>query len=68
LGIEVVSIERDAKVPALNDAVITKGWLRPRLLGHLPVLLVSPQAQGQWENIYWKRKKRNHAELVKSNL
>jgi hypothetical protein len=57
MGIEVVSTERDARVPAPDDTVITKGWLRPRLLGYLPVLLVSPQGKGRWENIYSKRKK-----------
>jgi hypothetical protein len=60
MGIEVASMERDAKVPAPNDMVITNGWLRPRLLGHRPVLFVSPQGKGQWENIYWKREKKNN--------
>jgi len=50
-GIEVVSMERDANVPAPKDTVITNGWLRPRLLGHLPVLFVSPQGEGEWKNI-----------------
>ncbi|MBW2429315.1 MAG: hypothetical protein JRF56_10170 [Deltaproteobacteria bacterium] len=60
-GIEVVSMERDAKVPAPNEVVITNGWLRPRLLGHQPVLFVNPKGKGQWKNIYWKRgKKDNH--------
>lgn len=54
-------MERDANVPAPNDTVITNGWLRPRLLGHLSVLFVSPQGKGQWKNIYWKRKKNNHS-------
>jgi hypothetical protein len=43
MGIGVVSMERDAKVPAPNDTVITNGWVRPRLLGHQPALLVNPQ-------------------------
>jgi hypothetical protein len=60
MGIEVVSMERDAKVPAPHDKVITNGWLRPRLLGYLPALFVSSQGKGQWENIYWKRTKTNH--------
>ena len=59
MGIEVISMERDAKVPAPNDTVITNGWLRPRLIGHLPALFVSPQGKGLWKNIYWKRKKGN---------
>jgi hypothetical protein len=57
MGIKVVSMERDAAVPAPNDTVTTNGWLRPRLLGNLPVLLVSPQENGQWQNIYRKRGK-----------
>ncbi len=55
MGLEVVSIKRDAEVPAPNDLVITNAWLRPRLLGHRPVLFVSPQGKGLWKNIYWKR-------------
>jgi tRNA(Ile2) C34 agmatinyltransferase TiaS len=57
LGITVVSMERDAEVPAPENTVITNGWLRPRVLGHSPVLFVSAQGKGQWQNIYWKRKK-----------
>jgi hypothetical protein len=57
MGIKVVSTERDAEVPAPNDTVTTNGWLRPRLLGNLPVLLVSPLETGQWQNIYRKRRK-----------
>ena len=57
-GIEVVSMERDANVPAPTDTVMTNGWLRPRLLGHRPVLFVNPIESGTWQNIYWKRKKR----------
>jgi hypothetical protein len=57
MGIEVVSMERDAGVPAPPDTVITNGWLRPRLLGKFPVLLVSPEEKGRWQNIYHKRRK-----------
>jgi hypothetical protein len=57
MGIEAVSMERDAMVPAPNDKIITNGWLRPRLLGHMPVLLVSARENGQWQNIYRKRVK-----------
>lgn len=59
LGITVVSMERDAEVPAPENTVITNGWLRPRVLGHSPVLFVSAKGKGQWRNIYWKRKKIN---------
>ena len=61
MGIKVVAMDRDATVPAPNDAVITNGWLRPRLLGNLPVLLVSLQEKGQWQNIYRKRGKVKNA-------
>jgi hypothetical protein len=60
MGIGVVSMERDAYVPAPGDTVMTNGWIRPRLLGHRPVLFVTPLGEGQWKNIYWKRKKGNH--------
>ena len=65
MGIKVVSADRDAAVPAPNDAVLTNGWLRPRLLGNLPVLLVSLQENGQWQNIYRKRRKINdHSKTI----
>jgi hypothetical protein len=72
LGVEVVSMDRDAKLPAPDDTVFTNGWLRPRLLGHLPVLFVNPQGKGKWENIYWKRQKTNdhlgkHAQIKAEN-
>jgi hypothetical protein len=58
MGIEVVSMDRDAAAPAPGDMVFTNGWLRPRLVGYLPALFVSPQGNGQWKNIYCKRKKK----------
>jgi tRNA(Ile2) C34 agmatinyltransferase TiaS len=61
MGMEIVSMDRDSNVPAPDDTVMTNGWIRPRLLGHLPVLFVNPVAKGQWRNVYSKRKKReNH--------
>jgi len=59
MSIEIVSMERDAKIPAPDDMPITNGWLRPRLLGHRPIVFVNMQGEGQWEHIYRKRKKRN---------
>jgi hypothetical protein len=59
-GIETVSLDRDARIPAPNDAVITHGWLRPRLMGHRAVLLVRPLGPSTWENVYHKRKKSDH--------
>jgi len=61
MGIEVVSMERDAVIPAPNDTIISNGWIRPRLLGWHPVLFVNPTGKGLWKNVYWKRhKKSNH--------
>jgi hypothetical protein len=54
-------MERDAKVPAPGDVVFTNGWVRPRLLGHQPILFMRPKGDGQWENMYLKRKT-NHQE------
>jgi hypothetical protein len=56
-NIDVVSADRDARIPAPGDRVLTHRWLRPRLLGHRPVLLVRPKGDGVWENIYSKRRK-----------
>jgi len=42
-NIVVVSGDRDARVPAPEDLVHTKGWLHPRLWGRRAVLLVTPQ-------------------------
>ena len=65
MGIELVSMDRDATLPAPNDTVFTNGWLRPRLFGNRPVLFVSPQGKGQWKNIYYKRRKTNgHQEKI----
>jgi hypothetical protein len=68
MGIEVVSMERDATIPAPNDLVITNGWLRPRLLGKRPVLFVSAQEKGRWHNIYRKRRKGNTLLEKQKNL
>lgn len=57
MGIEVVSADRDANVPAAHDTIITRRWLRPRLLGHRPVLFVNPVETGVWRNIYGKRER-----------
>jgi len=57
-SIEVMSVDRDAAVPAAADRVDTRNWARPRLIGNRPVLLVKPSGPGMWENIGEKRKKR----------
>jgi tRNA(Ile2) C34 agmatinyltransferase TiaS len=59
-NIEVVAEDRDAPIPAPEDRVLTHRWLRPRLLGHRPVLLVRPTGEGVWENIYRKRRHPDH--------
>lgn len=56
-NIIVVSVDRDATVPAPGDLVYTKGWLRPRLLGGRAVLIVNRKSEGTWESIGGKRKK-----------
>jgi len=53
--IVVVSGDRDARVPAPEDLVHTKGWLRPRLWGGRAVLLVTPKEDGGWESVGNKR-------------
>jgi tRNA(Ile2) C34 agmatinyltransferase TiaS len=56
-NIVVVSNDRDARVPAPDDIVHTKGWLRPRLWGNRAVLLVAPKTVGVWESIGGRRNK-----------
>ena len=56
-GIQVVSIDRDAKVPAPDEMVLTNRWVRPRLLSGRPVLMVRPKQEGIWVNIGEKRVK-----------
>ena len=55
--IELISTDRDARIPSPGDLVVTNGWVRPFRLGHKPVLFVSPQEQGRWVNIHAKRGK-----------
>jgi hypothetical protein len=59
-GIGTLSTDRDAKIPSPNDVVFTHGWLRPRLVGHRPVLFVKPQRESVWENIDRKRREKAH--------
>jgi tRNA(Ile2) C34 agmatinyltransferase TiaS len=56
-NIVVVSGDRDARVPAPEDIVCTKGWLRPRLWGKRAVLLVTPRDGGVWESLGERRNK-----------
>jgi hypothetical protein len=55
----VVSIDRDARVPAPEDVVHTKGWLRSRLWGSRAVVMVAPIGEGVWKSVGEKRKDRS---------
>lgn len=61
LNIFTVSLDRDSRVPAPEDVVMTKGWLRPRLWGNRAVLAVMPTDKGVWESLGGKRRKNNGA-------
>ncbi|MBP1749637.1 MAG: conserved hypothetical cytosolic protein [Deltaproteobacteria bacterium] len=56
-GISVISIDRDARIPAPNDIIGTSGWLRPRLLGGKAVLPVGEKGPHHWESLGRKRGK-----------
>ena len=56
--IMVVSIDRDGRVPAQEDIVDTKRWLRPRLWGGRPVLPVIHQSNGHWEILGEKKREK----------
>ena len=59
LGVTVVSIDRDAQIPAPEDIVITGGWLRPRLWAGKPVLPVIPKDKNLWETVGGKKRRKN---------
>jgi len=50
-GLHIVSLDRDSLVPAPDDLVDTKGWLRPRLWGFRPVVAVTPAGPNFWESM-----------------
>lgn len=56
LNVIPVSLDRDGQVPAPEDLVQTKGWLRPRLWGNKPILPVIPAGDGVWESLGGKRR------------
>lgn len=58
-GIMVVSVDRDAPVPAQEDVVDTKGWLRPRLMGGKPGLPVTFKGKNLWKTIGEKNRNKN---------
>lgn len=57
-GIQVLSIDRNAMVPGIEDVVETRNWLRPRLWGFKPVLPVRNIGPGRWQSLGGK----HHAE------
>jgi len=57
-GIAVVSIDRDARIPAFEDVIDTKGWFRPRLWGGKPVLPVIPRGGDLWETVEERKRKK----------
>jgi len=57
-GIAVVSIDRDARFPAFEDVIDTKGWLRPRLWGGRPFLPVIPRGADLWETVEERKRKK----------
>jgi len=65
LNILPVSLDRDGQVPAPEDLVHTKGWLRPRLWGNRPILPVIPKGEGVWESLGEKRRKGGNSEKLR---
>jgi hypothetical protein len=58
-GIRVMSMDRDAVVPRPGDRLLTRDWVRPRLLGGQPVLPIVQQASGVWEIMGGRRGRKN---------
>jgi hypothetical protein len=54
-GMRVISMDRDANVPHPDDRVLTKGWVRPRLLAGQPVLTLVNKDHGIWETMGGRR-------------
>jgi hypothetical protein len=50
-GVSLFSVDRRCCLPAPDDLVDTRRWLRPRLLGHKPVLFVLPDGPNRWRTI-----------------
>jgi hypothetical protein len=50
-GIQVLSVDRNAMVPAMEDLVDTRDWVRPRLWGFKPVLPVRTTGPGRWQSL-----------------
>jgi hypothetical protein len=67
-GVKVVSLDRDASVPKPEEMVITNNWVRPRLVGWEPVLMVREKGKGTWVNIGEKRQKNKYSLADVSDL
>lgn len=63
-GMRVVSIDRDAMVPASQDIVLTRGWIRPMLWGAQPVVVLKEREKGIWESLGEKRNKAYYPEQL----
>jgi tRNA(Ile2) C34 agmatinyltransferase TiaS len=50
-GIQVLSVDRNAMVPGMDDVVDTRDWVRPRLWGFKPVLPVRNTGPGRWRSL-----------------
>jgi hypothetical protein len=58
-GIRIMAMERDALVPKPADRVLTRNWVRPRLMGGQAVLPVVRQGEGVWETMGGRRGRKN---------
>ena len=56
VGVRVLSVDRNATVPAPGDSVFTYGWLRPQLWSQAPVLPVQGNGDGSWVTAHKKNK------------
>jgi tRNA(Ile2) C34 agmatinyltransferase TiaS len=50
-GIQVLSVDRNAMVPGVDDLVDTRDWVRPRLWGFKPILPVRNTGPGHWRSL-----------------
>ncbi|MCX5834671.1 MAG: hypothetical protein NTV99_09215 [Deltaproteobacteria bacterium] len=56
--IQIIPLDRYDTEPRAGDRVDTRGWLRPKLLGHKAVIpVVRAGHDGLWQTLWEKRKK-----------
>ncbi len=60
--IRVMSLEKNANQPSPEDRVMTHGWLRPRLIGGYPVVMVKHIQEGVWEIVSGRSHKKKSEE------